>query len=158
MGWRDYAEQVQRERDNRDDRDKTPVSAPIVPNVPNVPGAVASGRLREWTRALMRLDPCKPREGFSMDRWQTLYDCSVWLVESFGEQAAHEGWSTGDLFGIFPPRERWGGLVDNLGDARSLVMSGKVATWRSFGVKRIFYRTGGTHLEPFWSVGAASKV
>jgi hypothetical protein len=52
---------------------------------------------KEWRKALAALDACQPR-GVPMGRWQTLFDCSVWLFNTFGEQAARDGFSTGDLF------------------------------------------------------------
>jgi hypothetical protein len=85
-----------------------------------------------------------------MGRWQTFYDASVWWLENFGRQAALDGWSTGDVFGARPEKPGWGGLLDRLGDNRSLVMSSDSARWRSRGVPKKFNRTAGDGLLPWW--------
>ena len=90
--------------------------------------------------------------GFSLGRWQTIYDCSVWWLNAFAKQAAADGWTTADVFGINPARERWGGLIDRLGDNRSLVMDGDLATWCSWGEPEQFARGTYPDLKPLWEV------
>ena len=111
---------------------------------------LAAARVREWWAHLSRLDPCKPPSGFSLGRWQTLFDCSVWWLNAFAMQAAADGWSTADVFGIHRAGERCGGLIDRLGDNRSLVMNREAATWRSWGEQERFLRGAYPELQPLW--------
>ena len=136
MSWRDTAQRVLGERDNRDNRDK---SAPAGPAA--VPAAEALSLLRSWCEAIEALDPCRPR-GMPMGRWQKFYDCSVWWIEAFGRQAVLDGWGTSDVFGIVRQAEGYGGLVDQLGDHRGLVMTADEARWRWRGVRPQVYRRG----------------
>lgn len=137
-----------------------------LPTKPTEPGSVslvsassgafqkdASRVLREWCSAIEALDPCQPRPGFTMNRWQKLFDASVWFVETFGRQAAMDGWTTSDLFGLVRQVEGAGGLMDQLGDHRGLVMSADEARWRYLGQVPQLYRRGQwPNLEPFWSI------
>lgn len=154
MGWRDYAKEIQGAGHTRHTRHDSSPSAPSVPNVPSVPGVLPLNRdraLKRWVTALEMLDPCQPREGFSMGRWQKLYDCSVWWIESFGRQAALDGWGTSDVFGVVPQVEGHGGLIDQLGDHRGLVMTADEARWRWRGVRPQVYRRGSwPGLAPWW--------
>ena len=109
--------------------------------------------LKSWWSALSSLDPCGPRPGFTMGRWQTLYDASVWFLDKHATQAARDGWSTGDVFGIDPRMECGGGLIDRLGECRGLVMDADRASWTSsFYGARCYGRGRGAGLQPFWSV------
>jgi hypothetical protein len=85
-----------------------------------------------------------------MGPWQTFHDASVWWLEGFGRQAALDGWSTGDVFGIREGYPGTGGLIERLGDNRSLVMADGRACWRSRGVPMQFNRGGGDALPAFW--------
>jgi hypothetical protein len=87
-----------------------------------------------------------------MGRWQTFYDASVWWLEGFGRQAALDGWQTGDIFGLRHGFPGTGGLIERLGDNRSLVMADGRACWRSRGVPMQFNRGGGDGLSAFWEI------
>lgn len=106
--------------------------------------------LRGWRASLCTIDPLAPRSGWCASRWMRLYDAGVWWFDAFGEQAARDGWSTGDVFGVLPSQDGWGGLLDRLGDKRKLLMSADRASWRRFGVVQAFNRTAGLGLRPFW--------
>jgi len=153
MGWRDYAKQEKGSGHDRHNRHDRPETRANVPNVPIVPGALPLGPARDrsaWHKALSALDPCQPPRGITMGRWQTLYDASLWWLESFGRQAALDGWSSGDVFGIRSGFPGAGGLIDRLGDNRSLVMTAERACWRTYGALRQFNRSAGEVLSPFW--------
>ncbi|MXO63431.1 hypothetical protein [Qipengyuania oceanensis] len=88
-----------------------------------------------------------------MGRWQTLFDTSVYFLEAFGKRAAREGWSTSDLFGLLPQKEHWGGLVDRLGDCRSLTLEGDCFNWESsFYGPRTYYRGTWPDLTAWWEI------
>ena len=152
--WRAKADDALRDRDNRANSSNRSgagaergANAPIVPNVPT-----PQARLKEWRKALAALHPCEP-QGMPMGRWQTLYDCAVWLLENFGEQTARDGWSTADLFGLRAGYPGTGGLAERLGDNRGLVLLDGRARWRSWGVAMQFNRGGGDGLLAFWECG-----
>ncbi len=108
--------------------------------------------LSGWQRNFTRLDPCQPHEGFTMRRWQQLYDDSLWMLETHGVYAAKCGWTAADLFGLWPDKPHWGGIADRLRGARSLVMDADRASWRSWGQVERFNRSSYPHLRPFWEV------
>ena len=152
--WRQFAEQVQRGDgvgDKRDDRDTSSDPSPSVPNVPSVP-LDPSRTLKRWRVALVGLDPAQPLGGIEAGRWRMLCQDAAWLFRSFGEQAARDGWDTSDLFGLWPGKPLWGGVVDRLRGSRSLVLAGDRASWRSFGVVEGFNRGSYPDLSPFWEV------
>ncbi len=153
-GWRSMAEEALRRKDNRDNRDNTHPQAPENgASVPSVPTALAPlSALRLWRASLSALDLCQPPEGFTMGRWQTLCDTSFWWLEGFGRAAAMAGWSTSDVFGIYLPGSGCGGLIDRLGDNRSLIMDSEQARWRSWGVSKLFNRTGAGDLPALWEI------
>ena len=109
-----------------------------------------------WVRQLTRLDPCQPQAGLCMGRRQTLYDDVMWLLENFGQQAARDGWSEADLFGLWPDKPHWGGIADRLCGARSLVMASDRASWRIRGQVESYARGVYPHLRPFWEAGASA--
>jgi hypothetical protein len=153
--WRAMADDALHGRDTRDKWDNSsPDSAktgPSVSSVPSVPAPLTL--LRSWCSAIEALDPCEPRPGFTMSRWQRLYDASVWWIEGFGRQAALDGWGTSDIFGLVRQMPDYGGLIDQLGDDRGLVMTADEARWRWRGIRPQVYRRGAwPNLEPFWSV------
>lgn len=152
--WRARANEALRDRDKRDNSaNRSGVASEAAANVPIVPIVLnPMALLREWRKALAALHPCEPR-GMPMGRWQTLYDCSAWFLASFGEQAARDGWSTGDLFGLRHGYPGTGGLIERLGDNRGLVMADGRASWRSWGVAMQFNRGGGEGLPAFWELG-----
>lgn len=153
-GWRAKVDSALG-RDTRDNRDnRSPDGADkgaFVPFVPFVPAPLDA--LRSWCDALNALDPCQPRPGFTVGRWQKLYDCSVWWFEAFGRQAAIDGWGTSDIFGLVRQIPDYGGLIDQLGDHRGLVMTADEARWRWRGIRPQIYRRGQwPNLDPFWSI------
>ena len=130
-GWRDVARSVREQegwhnRDDRHERSQTGANVPIVPNVPANPAR----SLREWSAALARVDLAAPLPGLPRPRWCQLIDDAKWLLSNFGQQAARDGWSALDLFGVLPGRDGWGGMADRLRASRSLVMGADVARWR----------------------------
>lgn len=152
MGWRDYAKQVQEAGHVRHDRHNSPVSAPNVPNVPNVPEALPLDPkgLRRCQAKLASLDPQTPLHGLPPDRWRQLLDDAEWLAENFGAQAARDGWSAADLFGLCVGSDGWGGLADRLQSSRSLVMSADRAVWRIGSVTFSFNRGAYLDMQSIW--------
>lgn len=148
--WRARAEEVLRGEDNRDNRDKSPKITPNVSNVPNVPGP--QSLFAEWRDALRELDRYQPPGGFDRTRWLNLVECSVWWLGAFGRQAALDGWTSIDIFGIDPETPGAGGLIDRLGKSRSLVMESKRVRWRSFGVPMKFNAGAYRSLPLFWEI------
>src|SRR5207302_6721490 len=88
--------------------------------------------LREWHGHLVAIDPCRPPEGWTMDRWQTLCDDAYWIYEKYAPRAVRDGWSSADLFGLWPGVPHLGGLADRLKGSRSLVLTADRACWRSW--------------------------
>lgn len=152
--WRQYAEQVQRgnevgaNRDIRVDSPKNGPNGPIGPNVPLDP----SRAMRSWRTALSRVDACKPPEGWTIARWQLLVDDAAWLLANFGKQAARDGFTTADLFGIWPGVPHAGGIADRLRGSRSVVMDSNRAHWRSWGQVERYNRGSYPDLKPFWEI------
>ena len=123
-GWRRVAEELRQgehSRDNRDDRDKTPPSSLVADPIATV---------KQWRSNLAALDANRAEWGLDRLRWRELLGDAEWLLDHFGQQAAREGYSTLDLFGVMPGRDGWGGIVCRLRGSRSLVMSSEVARWR----------------------------
>jgi hypothetical protein len=154
MSWRQYADRVRGENhlgDNRDDRDKSP---PIDPNVPNGSPLDPVRALKLWRTELERLDWQQPLHGLGELRWRRLMEDSRWVLDRFGEQAARDGWSDRDLFGVLPGHDAWGGVADRLRASRSLMFSGKRAGWRDLitGEPDGFVRGQGDKLMlvPLW--------
>jgi hypothetical protein len=107
--------------------------------------------LRGWKRALARLDYRQPIAGIDQKRWANLVDNADWLLAEHGENAARFGWDTADLFGLWPDKPAWGGVVDRLRGARSLLLSADVATWRTrHGEAERYARGAYPDLRPFW--------
>jgi hypothetical protein len=86
--------------------------------------------LRTWQAGLARLDCYAPPQGVAAGRWYTLVEDALWLAENFGSQAAQDGWSAADLFGVLPGHGGWGGIADRLRGSRSLLMTADRACWR----------------------------
>lgn len=124
------------------------VSVRSVTTFPNAREAFSA-----WRAHLARLDPCQPPEGWTMNRWQQMYDDADWLLGNFGEQAARDGWSSADLFGLWVGVPHAGGIANRLRGSRSLVLTADRAHWRSWGQVERFNRGSYPDLRPFW--GAA---
>jgi hypothetical protein len=120
--------------------------------VPQAPGAL----VKSWRLALAAVDPRQPPEGFSPQRWQQLCDDSIFIAGGFAEQAARDGWSGGELFGLLPGHDGWGGITDRLRGSRSLVMTADRANWRRIvnGTVDSMARGEGRFLDlvPLWEV------
>lgn len=152
MSWRDVAQAaVEAERcgDNRDDRVNSPVSAPNAPIVPIVP-ANPDRSFREWRAGFRSLDPTAPVHELSPGRWRQMLDDAEWLLEHYAIQAARDGWSAADLFGLWPEKDGWGGIADRLQSSRSLVMSADRAGWRVGSVTMSFNRGSYPELRLPW--------
>ena len=152
-GWRRVAEELRQgedSRDNRDNRDKTPA-----PSLGGDPFAT----VKQWRNDLVGLDLRGPNWGLDRLRWRELSGDAAWLLEHFGQQAAREGYSTLDFFGVLPGRDGWGGIACRLRGSRSLVMSGEVARWRRVvnGEPESFARGLGNTVQmvPLWQHGDA---
>ncbi|WP_394728177.1 hypothetical protein [Altererythrobacter sp. GH1-8] len=92
-----------------------------------------------------------PNKGCSKKRWLRLCEASEWWFNNFAKQAASDGWSTADIFGVCRTREGWGGLLDRMGNSRMLVMDRNRASWRDvFGNPDQFNRGSYPHLPAFW--------
>ena len=104
-----------------------------------------------WAASIRLIDPYRPPEGWLACRWFQLCEDAEWLVEAFGEHAARDGWSTADLFGLWPDKPHWGGIADRLRGSRSLVMTADMASWRHMGEVERFHRGSYPSLIPFWS-------
>ena len=110
-----------------------------------------------WRSSLEPLDWDVPLHGLSSTRWERLLTDAEWLLSNFGQQAARDGWSDLDLFGVLPGRDGWGGIAERLRASRSLVMGADVARWRRVinGEPESFARgLGGTaQMIALWEVG-----
>src|SRR5687768_11072486 len=129
MTWRQYAERVRRENDtgdNRDDRDKSP---PIGPNDPIGPPLDPVRAMKLWRTSLASVDPRQPPAGFEPKRWAQICDDAGFILHGFAEQAARDGWSAGEMFGLLLGHDGWGGIVSRLRGSRSLVMTADRASW-----------------------------
>jgi hypothetical protein len=98
----------------------TPVSETLAP----------SSVVRTWRAALDGLDRETPLHGLDAQRWRELLRDARWLLDHFVQQAARDGWSAADLFGLLPGHDGWGGVADRLQGSRSLVMTADRASWR----------------------------
>lgn len=156
MGWRDYAKEVQGVGDKRDNRDKSPRNRPIGPNVPNVPPLDPLRAVKLCSAGLGGLDLAAPLHGLDRARWRRLCDDADWLLVHFGQQAFRDGWTVGELFGLW-----WhggmlvhlaGGIADRLDGARSLKLCADRAVWRPIlgGSPMSFNRTAYPDLRPLW--------
>ncbi|MXO94743.1 hypothetical protein GRI62_14165 [Erythrobacter arachoides] len=107
-------------------------------------------QLDSWCAAINRLDISKPAPGIAACRWQSLFRCAEWWMENYAVQAVRDGWGAGDVFGIRPGQPERGGLIDQLGDCRSLMMGDGRARWRSFGIVSTYAAGAYPLLLPFW--------
>ena len=168
MGWREYAKEVQGAGHNRHDRHDSSSQAPNVPIVPNVPGAPPLDPFRavKLCRAgLVGLDPLKPLHGLTELRWRQLLGDAAWLLQNFGTAAFCDGWTVGELFGLWwwsdagttRLKPGWGGIADRLDGSRSLKLTADRANWRSIvgGATEQFNRTAYVNLRPLWEVCCA---
>lgn len=152
-GWRERVEQALKGGDTRVTRDSRADIRAIGATVPTVPPPL--DLLTEWCRAVESLDICQPLKRFDQMRWGRMVDASEWWLVHFGKQAALDGWTTSDVFGVRYGCDGTGGLIDRLGNARGLVMDGPRARWRSVeGVARAFNSGTYCDLPAFWEVRA----
>ena len=158
--WRSLADEALGSGESwntRNDRNNRPPSVPNVPSGPSVSPLDPVRALRAWAAALQSLDREKPLHGLDRLRWCQLVGDAEWLLASFGQQAARDGWSACDLFGVLPGRDGWGGIADRLRASRSLMMSGEVARWRRVlnGEPESFARGLGDTVKmvPLWTQG-----
>jgi hypothetical protein len=111
---------------------------------PTKPGSVSSvgapsGRFLRDPREAFRLsdkglsglDPDKPLHGLSSVRWRQLLSDAQWLLDAFARSAFHDGWTVGELFGLWPDVDCAGGIADRLRGSRSLILADDRARWRS---------------------------
>jgi len=114
--------------------------------------------IASWVASVRPLNVRQPPGGFDKVRWGQLVDASMWWLEHFGKQAALEGWSTGCVFGIREGHPGLGGLIDRIGNSRSLVMDGQRARWRTVvGTADRFNAGAYPDLSPFWQ-GKSRRV
>ena len=161
MGWREYAKQVQSPGDNRDNRDNSSAEGANVPNVPNGSPPLDPFRAVKLCRAgLASLDPVKPLHRLTELRWRQLLGDAAWLLANFGTAAFCDGWTAGELFGLWwwddAGRMRlkagFGGIAERLQESRSLKLTADRACWRSIpdGGCEVFLRTASARLTPLW--------
>jgi hypothetical protein len=153
--WRALADEALNNNDGGNTSNARNASCPSVPNVPSVPPLDPRRALKLWWGGLRRIHPRQPPDGFSLKRWESLWYDAEYILENFGEQAARDGWSTADLFGIYPGHPHCGGIADRLRGQRSLVFTADRACWRRLGVVEKFSRGSypdglAPHLKPFW--------
>ena len=131
---------------------------PANADLPSLPAKVAKAanraecqrELDRWCAAINRLELQAPAQGLSPARWRTLFDCSHWWMRNYAVQAARDGWRTGDVFGIRPGLPGQGGLIDQLGICRTLLMADGGARWRSWGIIGTYAAGAYPLLPPFW--------
>jgi hypothetical protein len=155
--WRALADEALGRSDPKNTRDNRNDSPPDVANdasVPTVPPLDPVRALKLWRTELERLDWQQPLHGLGELRWRRLIEDSLWVLDRFGEQAARDGWSARDLFGVLPGHDAWGGVADRLRASRSLMFSGDRAGWRDLitGEPDGFVRGQGDKLTlvPLW--------
>ena len=125
-----------------------------------VPRSMVSARLKECQSHLSRLDPDKPLHGIPGRRWGRLVDDALWLFDGFAETAFRDGWTVGELFGLWwyeldgKPRlkDTFGGVADRLQGSRSLKMTADRAHWRRMHTDTLdqFNRTAYPDFLPMW--------
>ena len=64
--------------------------------------------LREWKANIAAADPGRPPESWHPNRWRQLCDDAAWVLASFGEKAARDGWGSSDLYGLWVGKPGWG--------------------------------------------------
>jgi hypothetical protein len=116
--------------------------------------------LRICRLGLGSLDAEKPLHGLSIQRWDQLRVDSSWLLDLYAAQAFRDGWTVGELFGLWwwddagsmKLKDGWGGIADRLRGSRSLVMTGDTARWRMMNchVADQLNRGAYPELRPLW--------
>ena len=150
--WRQLADRVKSENRagaNRDEWDISHEKGTIGANVPTVP-LDPSRALIAWRSGLASIDPRQPIAGYEVEVWHSLCEDAAWLLREFGERAARDGWTSADLFGIWPDKPHWGGIADRLTGSRSLVLSADRAHWRSLGQIERYNRGSYPRLALMW--------
>lgn len=152
MTWRAIADHVLRNDGSGPIGTIEPIGGEEGANVPNVPivPLSPSQALKVWADGLKCADPRCPPDGWTPARWGRLCDDAAFILEGFGAQAARDGWSTADLFGLWPNKPHWGGVADRLQGCRALVLTADRAHWRALGVVDRFNRGSYPDLRPFW--------
>ena len=151
--WRELAARILNGEHDRTDRHETAMEPAIVPIVPIVPILVPpdpATLFEEWGAAIGSVDRYQAPPTYPPAHWLQLCDDAEWLLGTFGEQAARFGWSTADLFGLWPVKPHWGGVADRLRGARSLIMDADRSHWRTSGQVERFNRGSYPALRPFW--------
>lgn len=110
--------------------------------------------LNEWHGQLAALDPYRAPDGWAPARWRQLVEDARWFIDKYGDQAARDRWDTSNVFGLWPGKPGWGGLVDRLSGSRSLVLTADRAHWRARGEVDRYNRASYPDLRPFWKAGA----
>ena len=150
-GWRERVDDALKGENDRFNRNNSPENRPNDAIVPIVPAPLTLRNV--WRDGLSDINRFEPRAGFTRQHWRRLCDTGEWWFNHYSKQAALDGWSTGDVFGLHPDREGWSGLIDRLGNARNLVMEGGRARWRSIeGVPDQMNAGLYAELKPFWEV------
>ena len=103
---------------------------------------------------LASLELGTPLHGIPPARWRQLLGDAHWLLDHFGQQAFRDGWTVGEMFGLWPDKPSWGGIADRLQSSRSLKMTVDRACWRCAltGAAEQFNRTAYPDLKPMWEV------
>ena len=97
--WRALVDQCLSDPQGRNERYTRNTSSDQTPFVPSVPLDPVRA-LRAWQAGLARLDPYSPAPDYAAGRWYTLVEDARWLAENYAPQAARDGWSAADLFGV----------------------------------------------------------
>ena len=105
-----------------------------------------------WRGALAGVNLGNPLHGLAVARWRQLLGDAQWVLDHFAQQAAVDGWTAGELFGLWLGKDGWGGIADRLRGSRSLVMTDDRARWRTMfgGVAEQFNRGAYRDLRSLW--------
>ena len=163
--WRALVDEALHPKNTSNSRDTSPAGTPSVPSVPIVPPLDPARAVKLCSKGLGGLDPAAPLHGLSGPRWRQLLDDADWLLVHFGHGAFRDGWTVGELFGLWWAKvpqdaalcvkDGWGGIADRLQGARSLKMTAERAHWRRMfsGEPDQFNRGAYVDLRPLWEPG-----
>lgn len=110
-----------------------------------------------WGAHVRNAHTCSPPPDFCPRHWHDLCQDADWLLSNFGQLAARRGWSSADLFGLWPDKPHWGGIADRLRGSRSLLMYANCAVWRHWDVTERYNRGAYPNLRPFWDHSADAE-
>jgi hypothetical protein len=148
--------------------EKSPAGQPPEPPKPSLSGfsGAPSGRIspiegvKVCRAGLGALKLTEPLHGLSAQRWRQLLDDAAWLLEYFGSAAFCDGWTVGELFGLWwwddagtvRLKPGWGGIADRLEGSRSLKLTDARANWRCVvgGATEQLNRGSYSNLIPLW--------